>query len=686
MTSHLPQPPAGFDYRQTTLNGDTYTTTGWFNPSGRLTKAELQGVAVLFLDFDVLDWLDDCKHRADIPPEDLDAILAAHLDALTPQLPAPPSALVCSGYGWHVYYHLDRLDYPPAEVQAVNKRLAHAVALADIQVCNPGERLSRPPGSTNNKTANPQPVVLVQAPNTPYTLAELTPAPSKALKGLGAIKTPVLVSFAGVSVPAHKCSLDDLARQLNQGDKLKIACPLHDNASKGSAFLTLDSAGRPFLRCESEKLTYRPDDWAPVKPPIALDLALTEKGAIRKTLLNALNILTNDPRAPAFWLDDRSGDLMLSGKEANDSDLLDARIWIASNYGVEFSKEITIDAISATAKANARNPLIEYFERVEHSTTDPEGLALDWLVWGAGAADTPINRAYSVKFLIAAVARAYDPGCKVDTVLTLVGGQGLRKSSGFEALSPPGFFSDSQLDISNKDAYQQIRRPLVYEISEFASFSKREIEAVKAFITSTADRYREPYGRLVVTRKRQNVFVATTNDATPLSDATGSRRFWSVDIDGLLVSDLRQHRDSIWGAAVRAYKAGAEWWLTVAEERARAEASQAHQRANPFSEVLLARFDRLSEVFTAREAFDLLDIRPADRKRHQRQLSDALTDIGAAKLKRARALPGGRHTTHWIKPARALPYGAEYASPADRVTHNRTKIEELPICHDSPSG
>jgi predicted P-loop ATPase len=52
-----------------------------------------------------------------------------------------------------------------------------------------------------------------------------------------------------------------------------------------------------------------------------------------------------------------------------------------------------------------------------------------WLTTYLGADDTPLNRAFGRKFLIAMVRRAREPGCKFDFLLVLEGLQGSGKST-----------------------------------------------------------------------------------------------------------------------------------------------------------------------------------------------------------------------------------------------------------------
>lgn len=176
------------------------------------------------------------------------------------------------------------------------------------------------------------------------------------------------------------------------------------------------------------------------------------------------------------------------------------------------------------------------------------------------------------------------PGCKVDTVLILAGSQGSLKSTFFSTLAKP-WFSDSELDIGNKDAYQVLNRAWIYEWPELASMTKaRDNNAVKAFLTSAKDTYRPPYGKSVVDVPRTTVIVGTTNDRTFLSDTTGNRRYWTIGwLDRVIDIDLlEKQRDQYWAEAVHHYGEGMKWYLTREEDGQLAQRNSDFEQTDPW--------------------------------------------------------------------------------------------------------
>jgi predicted P-loop ATPase len=106
-------------------------------------------------------------------------------------------------------------------------------------------------------------------------------------------------------------------------------------------------------------------------------------------------------------------------------------------------------------------------------------------------------------FLTAMVARIMEPGCKADYVLILEGGQGEFKSSVCRILAGDAYFADDLPDIRSKDANQFVRGLWLIELPELSALNRADIEAWKAFITRTTERYRPLYGRRETIEPRQ---------------------------------------------------------------------------------------------------------------------------------------------------------------------------------------
>jgi predicted P-loop ATPase len=192
------------------------------------------------------------------------------------------------------------------------------------------------------------------------------------------------------------------------------------------------------------------------------------------------------------------------------------------------------------------------------------------------------------KTLIAAVARAMKPGCKVDTMLILEGPQGLRKSSLIAALVPDEawFADDLGADIGDKDAQQGMRGKWIVEFAEMANMARSQVRKVKQFLSSRVDRYRPSYGHRTQDFPRQVIFIGTINPEGGgyLADRTGGRRFWPVVCQRIDLARMQTERDQLWAEAVARYRQEEPWWLDSTTEALAKEEQAARQFDNPWAD------------------------------------------------------------------------------------------------------
>ncbi len=221
-----------------------------------------------------------------------------------------------------------------------------------------------------------------------------------------------------------------------------------------------------------------------------------------------------------------------------------------------------------------------------------------------GAKPTEVSQAIIRAWFISAVARAMEPGCKVDHVLILVGPQNLGKSSFFVELAGE-WFSDSVIDIQNRDSYLLMRRIWILEWSELEAMQRaRHQDAVKAFITSSVDVYRAPYARATEAVPRTSIIVGTTNSDAFLADTTGNRRYWPIRCGKLIdLPKLRAWRDQLWAEAMVAYNKEEKWWLAPNLEAQLTGDQEEFQQEDPWTEPILRSAGECLEPGTLTTAY-----------------------------------------------------------------------------------
>jgi putative DNA primase/helicase len=220
--------------------------------------------------------------------------------------------------------------------------------------------------------------------------------------------------------------------------------------------------------------------------------------------------------------------------------------------------------VDAVARRNSYHPVRNYLESLPEWDGTPR--IATWLIDYCGVKSSDVNpNVYSMavgeKFLISAVARVMEPGCKADHLLVLEGDQGIGKSTVVRILAGDAWFTDQIADLGSKDASMQLRGMWIIELGELGALNRSELERQKAFISQQCERFRLPYGYRLVNHPRQCVFIGTTNSDTWLKDETGGRRFWPVKCGVIKLADLTRDRDQIWAEALLRYREGVHWWL-----------------------------------------------------------------------------------------------------------------------------
>lgn len=266
-------------------------------------------------------------------------------------------------------------------------------------------------------------------------------------------------------------------------------------------------------------------------------------------------------------------------RQIADHDGTELAAWF-DRHGMRLSRENRHDAIELVANDWVWNPVTDYLDRLEwdgfprlrgrepieggeaHERIPP--FTKEYL----GSPDNFVYATCWVKWMISAVARAYNPGAKADSMIILEGPQGYMKSTMLRVLAGDEFFIDHLRNLEDKDALADMRGKWIIEIAELASFTKKENEAIKSFLSRQVDTYRAHYGRYSTDYSRRCVLAGTTNPdgAGYLRDSTGNRRFWPIPVGKLIdIARIEGERDQLWAEAVAYWRAGETWWLDPVE-------------------------------------------------------------------------------------------------------------------------
>lgn len=446
---------------------------------------------------------------------------------------------------------------------------------------------------------------------------------------------------------------DVIRRQLKAGKKKPKTPTLSDSAPKGhpppptshGSNGPVDDAPSPFS--------------GPPEPPWMKLLARDLHGKLITSDGNVLLVIENDPKIrECFAFDTHAGRMMWVRRPpwatpqdgawpqpSSDHQMSRLSAWLERCYRLFPARTVVGQQVWTAAQRVVIDPVRDYLAGVQWDRTQRAGT---WLSDYLGAEDTPFHRAVGERWLVSAVARIFEPGCKVDHTIVLEGPQGRRKSETLRVLGGP-WFRDAHIDMTNKEGQVMLGGAWIQELGEFRSVRGATMEQAKQFLTWQSDVFRPPYGKEPVERPRRVAFAATVNDPEYLMDSTGNRRFWPVRcfvrFAYAKTVELAKVRDQLWAEAVALYRARMRWHFDEELDAdliaAASEAQEARRTQHPWED-LLADWRLDHEYVTTNDALQFLGVPMGERKMHHVQaVAAALRANGWEKRRTPLKLPGG---------------------------------------------
>ena len=258
---------------------------------------------------------------------------------------------------------------------------------------------------------------------------------------------------------------------------------------------------------------------------------------------------------------------------------------LQSDYGLN-SRNDYFDALKNVAMRNRFHPVRDLLNSLKWDGREHiKGLLPDYL----GAEDSEYTYQVWRLWMLGAVSRIFQPGCKFDYTVIFQGRQGLGKSTFLQLMAlNDGWFNDSLDSLDSDKAAQSLMGSWIIELAELKSLARTAggVDSVKRFLTATQDKYRVPYERRADIFLRQSVFAGTTNKSDFLQDETGNRRFLIVQtgvhepkknlFDPEAMNDIK----AAWAEAVHIYKTEKPKLLLPESCRKQAEELQAESMSD----------------------------------------------------------------------------------------------------------
>lgn len=304
----------------------------------------------------------------------------------------------------------------------------------------------------------------------------------------------------------------------------------------------------------------------------------TEDGKIKQTIENMCEAIEYDEKLygnikynvlsySPYVFGDLPWEHVNKLREWTNSDDSNLKSYIESKYGLRSMDKI-MEALNIVTNRNRYNPVVDMLEQChkdwDKKSNHIENLLPDYL----GVEKNEYSIECMKVFMLGAISRAYHPGCKFDYMPVLVGKQGIGKSTFLRLLAMNNnWYNDNFNTVEGDKAPEKLRGMWMVELAELLATKKaKEVESIKAFLTSTVDTYRPPYGRRTEQRPRVCVFAGTTNNDHFLTDRTGNRRYLPIvtrkeyvkksmfENPEAVTEDFRQ----AWGEAMEIFKQAKE--------------------------------------------------------------------------------------------------------------------------------
>lgn len=363
------------------------------------------------------------------------------------------------------------------------------------------------------------------------------------------------------------------------------------------------------------------------------DFERTAKGAIAasqgniRLALSKLEVrLSHDDFARRTLVEGPSG----AGVRPLDDDSFN-QVYLAvdEEFGLRAGMEFFRMVMTNEAMRNRFHPVLDYLDKLKWDGVK----RLDtWVKDYMGGKDDPYTRAVGRLFLLAAVRRVRQPGCKFDELLILESKQGMDKSGALKALAVrEEWFTDSiSLSVDDKQIIELITGKWIVEFPELKGMKGSDIEHHKAVLSRQVDRARLSYGRFVTEVPRQCVFGSTTNFERYLRDTTGNRRFWPVGVGTIDLTALKRDVNQLWAEAATYEAKGESIRLDPTLYEAAAEEQERREVEDPW-EVLIEK--ELTDFPTGKilnaDIWNIVSVPVWQRTQyHNGRLGDAMRKLG----------------------------------------------------------
>lgn len=287
-----------------------------------------------------------------------------------------------------------------------------------------------------------------------------------------------------------------------------------------------------------------------------IKLRRTKGGVAYNDLANVLTVFENHPKYKnTIKFNTFRLDIEMNGVAMRDEELYQIQYFLQQEMGLNgISKSIVYEAVQHHAFNNKYDEAIDWLESL---VWDEIPRLKTWLSLSCGVPTDEYHALVGLNWMYGMVNRLKNPGCIFDHVLTIVGGQGIGKTSLLRIIGGDWYKSHTE-GLDNKDFFLKLRGACLIDLDEGATLYRSDSIKIKSVISTRCDEYRAPYDKITQQYPRRFVFSMSTNETEPFKDQTGNRRYLLVRVENQVnFAWLENNRTQLFAEAYHLLKTNA---------------------------------------------------------------------------------------------------------------------------------
>lgn len=221
-----------------------------------------------------------------------------------------------------------------------------------------------------------------------------------------------------------------------------------------------------------------------------------------------------------------------------------------------------------------------------------------------------------------------------ENLLIIIGMQGIGKTRWMRKLVPEKWYNTLfaeklSFDFSNKDDELLTCEKAIIAMDELSPIlhDKASNEQLKGFLSQKTFNTRVAYGRFNSVFYKIASFIGTSNQSEIITDPTGSRRFWPIEIVAANYChsiDMEQ----LWAQTYKLWKDGEKHWLSAEEQAELSLYNVRFTKIHPYEEYINRFITRGKDCYTATEICEFINSELDNNAVNARQLGVYLKKAG----------------------------------------------------------